>query len=185
MPSPIAHLAAGYAIYMACRPDPHSPIREAIRSRADLTLPLIVGALSLLPDLDSVIGLFAGDFARFHNNATHSLIVGLVIAITFAIIGSWGRLASFRSLFLIGLLAYESHVVMDGLTTGRGVMAFWPLTTDRFQSPLILFYGFHWSDGLSSYRHFWTILTESIFAAVVITLVSAKFAQRRREGSAG
>ena len=49
---------------------------------------------------------------------------------------------------------------MDFFTIGRGVMVFWPLSLERFASPVPLFYGLHWSDGYLSERHLITLVTE-------------------------
>jgi inner membrane protein len=47
-------------------------------------------------------------------------------------------------------------------------MLFWPFTQQRFSSPVTLFYGLHWSKGLFSIDHVWTVLTEGLFIAVVL-----------------
>ena len=57
---------------------------------------------------------------------------------------------------------------MDYFTVGRGVLAFWPFTAERFSAPVPLFYGLRWSEGWVSPRHVWTVLTEVPFAAVVV-----------------
>jgi membrane-bound metal-dependent hydrolase YbcI (DUF457 family) len=39
--------------------------------------------------------------------------------------------------FVVLLASYEMHVIMDYFTVGgRGVMLFWPLTLQRFESPV-------------------------------------------------
>jgi hypothetical protein len=68
---------------------------------------------------------------------------------------------------------------MDYFTWSRGVMAFWPLMPDRFSAPVVLFYGFHWSQGWVSPRHLWTLLTEAPVA------VAAVLTARRWRQSAG
>jgi len=35
----------------------------------------------LSPDIDTALGVVAGDLVRFHNNVSHSLIFGLVVAL--------------------------------------------------------------------------------------------------------
>jgi hypothetical protein len=66
----------------------------------------------------------------------------------------------------------------------RGVMAFWPLSSERFISPVLLFYGLHWSEGIFSGKDLWTIVNETNF--VLITLLVMRiidFARRKRNGS--
>ena len=165
MPSPIAHTAVGCAIYYLARP--HLPQIAAKRVGPLPTMLLVTTGFSLLPDVDAVVGILAGNFGRFHNNSTHSLVVGVGVALAFT---TWlwrKRWPNLLYWFLISLVSYELHIVMDWATIGRGVMAWWPFTSQRYLSPLTIFYGLHWSDGWISSRHLWTALTELTFAAVV------------------
>jgi inner membrane protein len=167
MPSPLAHLAVGYVIHKAYQP----PSGPRLMERVPLSL---VGALGLamLPDIDSVVGIVMGDLGRYHNGWTHSLAAALgVSAIAGSVALCGGRVAA-RRWFVLALLCYGSHVMMDFLTIGRGVMALWPLSTERYASPIRLFYGLHWSQGWLSVRHLWTLLTELGFVAVLGATVS-------------
>ncbi|UCG22690.1 MAG: metal-dependent hydrolase, partial [Chloroflexota bacterium] len=159
MPSPLAHLTAGYVVYEVYR---HKrPEHDKVRFGPVPALLIMVVILSLLPDIDSVVGVLTGDFGRFHNNLTHSLFVGFVVALVFGILASWKERSSFWPLLVVALFCYELHVMMDALTVGRGVMALWPFSSVRILSPLPLFYGLHWSDGLRSWSHMVTLLTEA------------------------
>ena len=60
---------------------------------------------------------------------------------------------------------------MDLFTIGRGVLLFWPFSSQRFSFPLKLFYGLHWYDGWLSLRHMWTLLTELGFVVVIVAAV--------------
>jgi inner membrane protein len=165
MPSPIAHLAAGYVIYrLTSNYEPPSSLQllEGVP-----TLLLLAGGVSLLPDVDSLAGVLLGDFGRYHNNASHSLLVGAGIALVFATFMKW-RTDSFGFWFLFAFLCYNLHVLMDAATWSRGVMALWPISAQRFLSPVTLFYGLHWSDGFVSSSHLWTLVTELVFAVVVM-----------------
>ena len=51
-------------------------------------------------------------------------------------------------------------------------MLFWPLSSHRFSSPLLLFYGVRWSDGLFSIHHLSTVLNELLFALVLLPPLS-------------
>ena len=159
MPSPLAHSMAGYVIYRLYRP--WLPEPDSKRLGPIPLLLLVTIGLSMLPDLDSVAGILMGDFGRFHNNMTHSLLVGLIVALGVGSVGWVKQRADFFHWFILTLLCYEFHVMMDFLTTGRGVMAFWPFSSDRFLSPVAIFYGLHWSNGVFSVKHLWTLFTES------------------------
>ena len=168
MPSPIAHLGVGYAIYSYYKERiPQDPRRVW---KIPLQLGLIAG-LSLLPDLDVIPAVIFRDMRAYHNNISHSLFVGIPVA--FLIAGLFHReyRTSFWLWFVICLLSYDLHVIMDAMTAERGVMMFWPLTEARFASPVKLFYGLQWGLGLFSVWHLWTIFTETVFSLIVIFAV--------------
>jgi inner membrane protein len=124
--------------------------------------------VSLLPDIDSFAGILRGDFARFHNNITHSILVGILVAFVLAIFTRWIVKSGFWSWFTIGFLGYSLHVVMDYFTFGgRGVLLFWPISMQRFEAPVILFYGVRWSENLLNPVHISTLITEMIFVLLV------------------
>jgi hypothetical protein len=177
VPSPIAHLTVGYLVYLAGRRRALALDDSAEPARARRRLLLTAATFALLPDVDSVVGLLVGDFGRYHNNGTHSLLVGAAVAPAFAAIMARKR-RGFSFWFLIAAGCYSAHVLMDGATWGRGVMALWPLSEKRFLLPVPLFYGLHWSDGWLSLRHVSTVLTELAFTAVVL-FVSALRPRRR------
>ncbi len=165
MPSPVSHLTMGYVLYRVF--GTRLP-QEGSGSFGPLPkLLIITGTLSLLPDIDVIPGVIFGDIGRFHNNVMNSLIFGLGFALLVA--GSvWltGR-GKPGFWFLVVLVSYWLHILMDFLTVGRGVMALWPFTPERYKPPLYVFYGLHWSDGWISIRHLWTILSEMALVLVV------------------
>jgi len=172
MPSPLAHSTAGYVIYRTQR----DLLTGQNGRRLTLALLITLG-LSLVPDADSFVGFAFGNFGRYHNTVSHSLVVGagfaLVVGLLAAVaglIGGW-RHARFAPWFLLALLCYETHVIMDFFTVSRGVMLFWPFSGQRFLSPVSLFYGLHWSDGWISVKHLWTFLSELGFSVVTVVLV--------------
>ena len=169
MPSPIAHLGVGYAIYRHYKDK--LPQDRSNRWRLPLQLIMVAG-LSMLPDLDVIPAIIFGDMQAYHNNLSHSLLVGFPVALLIA--GIFSRLyrSNFWLWFLICLISYDLHVLMDALTAERGVMMFWPLTQARFASPIKLFYGLQWGLGWFSIWHLWTIFTESLFALVVLAAVN-------------
>lgn len=175
MPSPLAHLSAAALVttWSATR----SQLVHSNRGWAKLFA--VSAVLTMLPDLPTILGLFTGDLSTFHNRGEHSLFMGLMVSAVFAPIA--GRLTrlSWKTWFSLSILCYGLHVLMDYLTVGRGVMLLWPLTDQRFGSPLKLFYGLHWSEGFWSWRHGWTLLSEAV--AVVLILTVMWFVKRRRE----
>lgn len=172
MPSPVAHSAVGYIIYRFSRF--HGRSKQGNRNL--LTLLAVIG-LSLLPDLDSVAGILLNNFGKYHNNGSHSLFVGFFVALVIAMAISLIRKNLALDWFVVSLLSYGLHVIMDFFTVGRGVMFFWPFSLQRYTSPLPLFYGFHWSDGIFSSNHLITLLTELGFILIlfgVANLITSK-----------
>lgn len=169
MPSPIAHLTVGYAIYR------YYEQRLPEDKRSVWKIPLqffLIACLSLLPDLDIAPAIIFRDMVAYHNNFSHSLIVALPVSLVIAGIFYALYRADFWLWFVICLVSYGLHVVMDSLTMGRGVMMFWPLTQDRFASPVKLFYGLKWGFGWFSLWHLWTVLSEALFSLGIILAVN-------------
>ena len=164
MPSPIVHLTAGYVVYRVAR-------HVTASRKPD---PVLLGGamgLALLPDFDSGLGILFGDFGRFHNSQSHSLLVGAGVAlVTGLLLLAVGNRRPALWLALT-LACYELHILLDYFTWGRGVMAWWPITKERFSSPALLFYGLHWSQGFVSSRHLITLVTEMPIALATIAAV--------------
>jgi inner membrane protein len=165
LPSPLAHAAVGYGIYRIARSHSlNQNLRDSMSRRWLLGATII---LSLLPDIDAVLGFLLGNFGRYHNNITHSIFAGLFASLLFnAIMRSHTTLKNVNWL-IIALTCYELHVIMDFFTVGRGTMLFWPLTSSRFESPIKLFYGLHWSQGWFSIKHIWTLVSELFFLSFI------------------
>jgi membrane-bound metal-dependent hydrolase YbcI (DUF457 family) len=179
MPSPIAHLSVGYAIYR------HYQNKLSAQPTQGWKLPLqmiLATGLSLLPDLDVIPAFIFRDMQRYHNNFSHSLLFAVPVAFVLAVIFHRIYRSNFWLWFLVCLLSYDLHVLMDALTAERGVMMFWPLTDARFASPIKLFYGLQWGLGWLSIWHLWTIFTESLFGLLIL-LVMNYFEKRRNQSS--
>jgi hypothetical protein len=175
MPSPIAHLGVGYAIYRHYK----DKLPEDKRKFWKFPLQLIlVTGLSLLPDLDVIPAIFFMDMRAYHNNISHSLFVGIPAALLIAGIFQRVYHSNFWLWFVICLLSYDLHVIMDSLTADRGVMMFWPLTDTRYASSAKIFYGLQWGLGWFSPWHLWTIFTESLFVGIV--LITMSFFDKRK-----
>ncbi|HUE99420.1 MAG TPA: metal-dependent hydrolase [Anaerolineales bacterium] len=177
MPSPIAHLGTGYAIYRHYQ----DKLPQDRRSFWKLPFQLIlVAGLSMLPDLDVIPAIIFRDMRAYHNNFSHSLLVGIPVALLVAGIFQHAYRSSFWLWFVICLISYDLHVIMDALTADRGVMLLWPLTHARFISPIKIFYGLQWGLGWFSIWHLWTIFTESLFVGIVLIAVNY-FDKRRKQ----
>ncbi|MEI6219216.1 MAG: metal-dependent hydrolase [bacterium] len=178
MPSPIAHVAAGYAVYRIFRKA--LPVLE--KAQPAFVLVAAAAVLSLLPDLDAVVGVAAHDFGRFHNNITHSFTFGIVVALlTAMVVTSTKGKGIGMAWFLFVSACYSLHVVMDFFTAGRGVMALWPFLSNRFESPICFFRGVKWATGVWSSQHLWTILNELLFVGVVALVMVLVERCRRTE----
>ena len=169
MPSPIAHVAAGYLIWKSGG-ESLTPKGGRFSSLAAISA---LAFLSLLPDADAIPGLLFHDLGRFHNHFSHSFFAGLVTSLILMLAAkALGRPQPARWL-TYGLICYWIHLAMDFMTFGRGVMLFWPLSNSRFSSPVKLFSGLHWSEGLWSVRHLETILTEVLLVLSAFLLFAA------------
>lgn len=122
MSSPVAHTLLGYAC-----------VRRPAASNGLRGLGLLVATLLLAnaPDLDFVPGLFEGHARAYHRGWTHSLAATVLAGVAGgAVLRRW--LGSFRTGFMVALLLYGSHVVLDTLTPDTrdeaGVPLFWPST---------------------------------------------------------
>lgn len=165
MPSPIAHLGIGYVIYRGFKKK--LPQDRHILWKIPGLLIFIAG-LSILPDLDIIPAIIFRDMERYHNNLSHSLFLAIPVGLLVA--GFFQRIyrSHFWMWFLICLISYDLHIIMDALTGERGVMMFWPLTQIRYVSSLKIFYGLQWGLGWFSPWHLWTLLTESLFVFIII-----------------
>ncbi len=179
MPSPIAHISAGCLLFAVCRRFLSAKIlRHTGKSLFLLGLCLF---FSLLPDIDSIIGIAAGDLGRYHNQWTHSLLSGLALCVAFALAMRFWRQSGFAAWLGISYTCYALHVIMDFFTYGRGVMLFWPLTDARYKFEPPLFRGLRWSEGILSTEHIWTALQEVAFALVLLGIYLALGAVDRSE----
>jgi membrane-bound metal-dependent hydrolase YbcI (DUF457 family) len=179
MPSPFAHITAGYLIYQTVKDK--LPV-DTGRLWLLPTQLLVTSGLSILPDIDAVPGLFFGDMHGFHNNYTHSLVSGLLVALVVAALFSMYFKTAFLSWFTAALASYELHVLMDFFTSERGVKLFWPLYPERVVAPVKLFVGFQWGLGLFSLEHLWTLFTEAVFFFVLLLLLNLLQKSRRKPG---
>jgi membrane-bound metal-dependent hydrolase YbcI (DUF457 family) len=135
-------------------------------------------------DLDIALG-YARNKNGFHVHGefTHSLAAAMVFAVGFAGLAAMATSVGRGRALLAGFLAYSSHLLMDYLNHGRGIMLFWPVTSERFASPIRIFYGVRHSDLTDLSQHAITLSTELIFAAGVLVLALPLY--RRRPAGIG
>ena len=178
MPSPVMHTMVGFFIYRYFLRDRSVPT-NLIPSGRPLVFLIAVIFFSLLPDMDAMSGIWLGNFGKYHNNWTHSFFFGLLVSLTIGALAWWKNNRNFLTWFIIALLCYEMHVIMDFVTVGRGVKLFWPLSPERYSSPIKLFYGLHWSDGLLSARLLLTLITE--IGSIFIVMFTVNYLKRRKQ----
>ena len=169
MPSPIAHVTMGFLIYRTSRSRLPAEVSRLVGPLPQTLVATV--CLSILPDVDAAIGLFVGDFGRFHNNLAHSMTFGVAVALGVGAAVWLKERSGFKRWFAIAAVSYELHVLMDTLTLGRGVMLAWPFLSDRFESPVKLFYGLHWSYGWTSPAHLLTLVSELAFAGIALLIL--------------
>ena len=142
LPSPIAHATIGYLVYRLARRSLPAP-----GSRLVGPLPLLLIwtlSFALLPDVDTFLGLLNRDFGRYHNNGTHSFILGLGVAFLGASLIWMKRRQDFLLGFLVLWLSYASHVILDFFTIGV-----------------------RWSEGIFSLEHLRTLASELVLVLLV------------------
>jgi membrane-bound metal-dependent hydrolase YbcI (DUF457 family) len=146
---------------------------------------LLVGGVlfgTLAADLDIALG-YATNRNGFHVHGefTHSLVAAAIFAVVFAVMASMATPVGRARALLAGFLAYASHLLLDYLNHGRGIMLFWPITSERFASPFRIFYGVRHSDLTDLSQHAITLSTELVFAAGVLILALPLYRRRSAE----
>lgn len=145
------------------------PTRQPGFSIRQLWLVSLLLFWAIVPDLDVIPGFLVGDLGRFHNNLTHSLTAAVVLSVMAALILSWINRCSLRIWFIALFFSYGSHILLDFVTySERGLLLLWPFDLTRYESGVALFYGVRWSEGVISYHHLVTLVSELAFVGLVI-----------------
>ena len=134
MPSPLAHLAAGYAIYAILLPAAERPGPRALA---------LVGAAAIAPDLDIPLGMALGDPVGWHHGPSHSLLgAGLTgLALAAAARGRAARAAAVLACLLHPALDWSTG---DPAEAARfGVPLLWPLSDAKYIASHTLFGAYH------------------------------------------
>lgn len=179
MPSPLAHVVVGALVAHASGPSDSSRVPFQRWVAACLFF-------SMAPDLDALPGILLGDLGGWHNSFSHSVpFAVLFCAATVGLAARWIGVVRKGRVFAVALGCYLGHILMDWMTQGRGVMLAWPLTPERFSSPISLFTGLQWSEGLISVRHLDTLANESVFVLFAVAFyVGIRRVTRRRASAA-
>ena len=153
MATPIGHALAGYAVSrwhaeeplsLSLLKQPLSKILQAMVQPFSWTVYCVFMATA--PDLDLIPGILQGQPILYHSGISHSFGFGIGISLLMAVMlqrFGW----SFKRTFLMGLLAYSTHLFLDPLgPDGRepyGIPLLWPLSSQTFISPIPLLPGVH------------------------------------------
>ncbi|MEX2030599.1 MAG: metal-dependent hydrolase [Anaerolineales bacterium] len=163
MPSPLAHTVTGVALAYLHPDTPRNPIAARLFWQ-------IVGimALSNLADLDFLIQLVAS--RRIHHTFTHSLVFTLAVCTLIAFLIKWIARGRFGTAFSISFLTYGSHVLLDMIGGGAGVLLWWPFSYEAVRAPLQIFPNVNHSEGLIDASHLTFLAFESVYAGAVAIL---------------
>ncbi len=179
MSSPVAHCSLIFFAWPA--------LRRALERRGGASafgagstrarrLKLAAAALFALmaPDFDLLAGPLVGKpYGDYHNGVSHSLLVGMLFAVPYALVVSRLLAAPFSIFFVFGFVAYASHVLIDAVTWGVGVQMLWPLSDARFfnifDNRFALFRGVRHSHDVSIGVHLTNLVNDVVFAGFVWT----------------
>ncbi len=139
--TPIGHCLAGYAVYSFSSVEP--------TKHNQLKLVFLCVFMASAPDLDFIPGILIGRPNLYHHGITHSLGFALMASLVIAGIISI-RMKPFSQIFSLCFISYLSHIVIDlfetsgHLTHGGGMPLFWPISTEKFASPIALYLALHY-----------------------------------------
>lgn len=165
MPSPIAHSGVALILW----PVLTTPARSDVSRRDHYVMSGMLVFMVCGADADFIPHLLLDTSTAVwrHGGATHSLLAGAAVAVVFALAMRALTCVSWWRLWMVGCLAWWSHLALDYVTPGGGVMAFWPISDTRFVSPISLFWGAEHSQPLAFHLHAITLLTELPFVLLM------------------
>ena len=134
MPLPIAHSLAGFSLYFW---------GQELRFFENCYLTILFFVfIACLPDADFLPGYFLGNPNLYHTLWTHTLGAALIVTSFTAWLFA-RKYGMFWRYFALLFALYYSHVVLDFFNNDTrfpyGIMAFWPLSSTFFMSPLPVF----------------------------------------------
>src|SRR5919108_5246228 len=142
--TPIGHSLAGYAIYnFSVAPTNHNRVKLAF----------LCIFMATAADLDFLPGIIVGRPHLYHHTITHSLVFAFIASLVIAGIVSI-RMKPFSRIFSLCFISYLSHIFIDffefsGHHSHRGGISggmplFWPISKEKFFSPIALYLAFHY-----------------------------------------
>lgn len=165
MPSPIVHAVTGFALakFLPLQ----QPLSHGLKQS---NLPLFYSVfLAAAADLDFVPQLILG--GNFHRGLSHSLLFTVAFsAIAAFIASSWWK-TSYQQLFNCSLVLYGSHLLLDYFSAGRGIKVFLPFIDRFYKSPITLFPGIKYSEGLWHSSHIPALIFEAILCGLILGAV--------------
>ena len=127
MSSPVGHSFAGYIIYV------YSSRTLGVTDIKALFLFILV---SNAPDLDFIPGLLLGKPNLFHHGISHSIAIGIILAIFLSSLPKMYEIVNERQRFLIYSTLYCSHLFLDYISVDSrlpfGIPVFWPFSSEYF-----------------------------------------------------
>jgi membrane-bound metal-dependent hydrolase YbcI (DUF457 family) len=142
MPSPIAHILGGAAVYL---------VGQSCKQRSHIVMSATLLG-SLVPDFDFLAGIVIGDPPAFHHGISHSLGFALLFGTAvFLVLRCFQRSDIATRAALMATFAYAFHAVLDAVSVVEGAKAvplLWPFSWHEFGINLGLFGHFH-HDGLT------------------------------------
>jgi membrane-bound metal-dependent hydrolase YbcI (DUF457 family) len=153
MPLPPAHIlvAAGAAdLASATQPVPRWKVW------------LVGGAVGLLPDMDTGVGVLIGQSMAFHGIFTHTTVAVLAVALLTYLVAGWRWTA-------VTTAAYASHLLIDLLEdrSATSVQPWWPFSARKLDSVAAVFPSVPWERGDGPLGAALSVFDPQIFPALV------------------
>ncbi len=182
MPTPIAHMAAGYLAYGMLR-------NNLVNSKKiNLTVMVFCFSLSIWPDFDFIPGIFINDINRFHHGITHSLLAAFLMSLLAAI--AMMPILKTRNIKILKVwacffIASASHPILDFFSKDQsipyGIPILWPFLDIYYMSSISLFYPVEKSGNniesflmsLINRNNLLAVLFECIFVVFLFFIVDA------------
>lgn len=164
MPSPIAHSVSGYLVSKLWSQKGNLKFFRTTRNYPWL---LYVVFVSNAPDLDFILQFFLNE--KIHRSFTHSVTATLGVSCFAGLIGFIFCKSHWKQLWLITLIMYSLHLVLDAFTAGGlGMKLLWPFTENYYRFPFSLFPPVHHSRGLLDLSHIIFVSYEFAYSVLLL-----------------
>jgi inner membrane protein len=126
--------------------------------------------VAFAPDLDFIPQILTG--VRYHHGFSHSLIFALGFSIVTWIWSYFLARQLSRRLFLLTLMSYGSHLLLDFFTDGGpGIQLLWPFTEEYFRSLIAIFPSTHHSQPLIHLNHIIFVGFELSYSVILLGVI--------------